>query len=280
MKQTSPVKPDESTAHEQSKLETRDLVLAHDTFKVIDGLCLNLAPGQVTAIVGPNGCGKSTLLNGLARVHAPSGGAVLLDGKDIHRLPSRDVARQIALLPQDNAAPDGLTVSDLIRFGRHPHQGLLRQWSAEDQRALERALAAADLHDLRDRALDTLSGGQRQRAWIAMAIAQATPLLLLDEPTSALDLGHQIEVFELIRELVNTGKTVVMVVHDLVSACRYADQLVAMQGGRVIACGTPEKVMTEDLVRTLYGVDCQIIQDPVSGSPLLVNVRRTAKADA
>lgn len=276
MKQTSPVSHDATASLEQINLEAHDLVLAHDKFTVIDGLSLRLAPGQVTAIVGPNGCGKSTLLNGLARVHAPSGGAVLLNGKDIHQRPSREVARQIALLPQDNSAPDGLTVSDLIRFGRHPHQGLLRQWSAEDQTALNHALAAADLNDLKDRALDTLSGGQRQRAWIAMAIAQSTPLLLLDEPTSALDLGHQIEVFELIQELTGEGKTVVMVVHDLMSACRYADQLVAMRDGRIIAHGKPDTVMTAELVRTLYGVDCQVVKEPVSGCPMLINVRRSA----
>ncbi|WP_165857246.1 ABC transporter ATP-binding protein [Marinobacter sp. JSM 1782161] len=266
-----------ATPFRQIDLQASALGLAHGPHTIIDDLDLTLKPGAVTAIVGPNGCGKSTLLNGLARVHAPSNGVVLLDGKDIHRRPSREVAQEIALLPQDNAAPEGLTVSDLIRFGRQPHQGWLRQWSGDDRDAVERALAAADLESLRHRSLDTLSGGQRQRAWIAMAIAQSTPLLLLDEPTSALDLGHQIEVFELIRELSEQGKTVVMVVHDLVSACRYADELVAMREGAIIAQGAPSDVLTEDLVRELYGVNCQVVPDPACGSPMLVNVRRVGK---
>lgn len=266
-----------ATPFRQIDLQARELGLAHGPHTIIERLDLILKPGAVTAIVGPNGCGKSTLLNGLARVHAPVNGVVLLDGKDIHQRPSREVALEIALLPQDNAAPEGLTVSDLIRFGRQPHQGWLRQWSGDDRDAVERALAAADLENLRHRSLDTLSGGQRQRAWIAMAIAQSTPLLLLDEPTSALDLGHQIEVFELIRDLAEQGKTVVMVVHDLISACRYADELVAMREGTIIAQGSPSDVMTETLVRDLYGVDCQVIPDPACGRPMLVNVRRVEK---
>ncbi|WP_244613307.1 ABC transporter ATP-binding protein [Modicisalibacter radicis] len=244
---------------------------------VIEALDLTLPRGQVTAIVGPNGCGKSTLLAGLARLHAPSAGAVLLDGRDIQRLPARELARRLALLPQQTHAPEGLTVAELIRFGRQPHQGWLRQWSAEDRRVVDEALAAADLANLAERPLEAMSGGQRQRAWIAMAIAQQTPLLLLDEPTSALDLGHQIEVFELIRALAATGKTLVMVVHDLVSACRFADHLVAMHAGRVIAAGSPSTVVTAELVRRLYGVDCTLLSDPATGSPILANMRRTAE---
>ena len=173
-------------------LAADDITLAHRQFVVAENLSLHLPTAQVTAIVGPNGCGKSTLLNGLARIHTPKGGSVLLDGKDIHRLPSKEVARKLALLPQDNTAPEGLTVADLVRFGRQPHQGWMTQWSKEDQRAFDQAIQAADVAGLADRALDTLSGGQRQRAWIAMAVAQQTPLLLLDEPTSALDLGHRL----------------------------------------------------------------------------------------
>lgn len=259
------------------RLEARELSLAHRQTPVIKHLDLSLPPGQVTAIVGPNGCGKSTLLNGLARVHAPAGGVVLLDGNDIHHQPSREVARRLALLPQDNSAPEGLTVTDLIRFGRQPHQGWLRRWSADDQAVLDEALAAADLAGLADRPLDTLSGGQRQRAWIAMSIAQQTPLLLLDEPTSALDLGHQIEVFELIRQLASQGKTVVMVVHDLVSACRYADHLIAMADGAIQARGTPADILTPGLIERLYGVHCDVIHDPVNGAPMLVNLRKARR---
>lgn len=255
-------------------LAADDITLAHRQFIVAENLSLHLPTAQVTAIVGPNGCGKSTLLNGLARIHTPKGGSVLLDGKDIHRLPSKEVARKLALLPQDNTAPEGLTVADLVRFGRQPHQGWMTQWSKEDQRAFDQAIQAADVAELAGRALDTLSGGQRQRAWIAMAVAQQTPLLLLDEPTSALDLGHQIEVFELIRALSGQGKTIAMVVHDLASACRYADHMVAMKNGTIIEEGAPAEIVSPELVQELYGVSCDLIHDPATGSPLLVNVRR------
>lgn len=257
-----------------SGLEAHELGLAYGRHDIIRSLDLSLPQGQVTAIVGPNGCGKSTLLAGLARLHAPSRGSVLLDGQDIQRLPSRTLATRLALLPQDTQAPEGLTVSELIRFGRQPHQGWLRQWSAEDQQVVAEALEAADLHELAERSLDALSGGQRQRAWIAMTIAQQTPLLLLDEPTSALDLGHQIEVFELIRRLAAAGRTVVMVVHDLASACRYADHLVAMHQGDIVAEGDPRDIVTPELVRRLYGIDCTLIPDPETGSPLLAGIRR------
>ncbi|MFB4202669.1 putative siderophore transport system ATP-binding protein YusV [wastewater metagenome] len=261
-----------------SRLQADRLGLAYGRTTIVRELSLALPDGRVTAIVGPNGCGKSTLLAGLARLHPPSGGGVVLDGRDIRDLPTREVARRIALLPQHTVAPEGLTVAELIRFGRHPHQGLMRQWSAEDERVLAESLAAADIEALADRPLDALSGGQRQRAWIAMAIAQQTPLLLLDEPTSALDLGHQLEVFELIRALAASGKTVVMVVHDLVSACRFADHMVAMLDGDVVAEGPPAEVVTPALVRRLYGIECTLIEDPVTGSPMLANPRRPATA--
>ncbi|GKW50268.1 ABC transporter ATP-binding protein [Halomonas sp. NCCP-2165] len=256
------------------RLQAQGLRLAHGRQAVIDGLDLSLPPGRVTAIVGPNGCGKSTLLAGLARLHAPAGGAVLLDGQDIQRLPARTLARRLALLPQEASAPEGLTVGDLIRFGRQPHQGWLRQWSADDQRAVSEALAAADLEALAERPLEALSGGQRQRAWIAMTIAQQTPLLLLDEPTSALDLGHQLEVFELVRRLAEAGRTLALVLHDLPSACRYADHLVAMRDGRIIAQGPPAEVVTRELVRALYDVECTLLNDPATGTPVLTDLRR------
>ncbi len=255
-------------------LSAKDLTLQHGNTTIVESLNLTLPEGKVTAIVGPNGCGKSTLLNGLSRIHHPSHGGVLLDGKDIHKQASRDVARRLALLPQDTIAPDGITVSELIRFGRHPHQSALKQWQMSDQEAIDYALKAADLSALKDRLLDTLSGGQRQRAWIAMSIAQETPLLLLDEPTSALDLGHQIEVFELIKALSEEGKTVAMVVHDLPSACRYADHIVAMKSGKIISEGCPKDVMTKELVLELYGIECDLMPDPMTGSPILINIKR------
>ncbi|CAO1666917.1 ABC transporter [Halomonas sp. NYA30] len=267
--------PSTSMPLSMPSLATQSLGMSYGARLVIEGLNISLPSGQVTAIVGPNGCGKSTLLAGLARLHKPDSGAVLLDGADIQLLPTRQLATQLALLPQEAVAPEGLTVTELIRFGRQPHQGWLRQWSAEDQRVVQHALAAAGLEQLADRPIDALSGGQRQRAWIAMTIAQQTPLLLLDEPTSALDLGHQIEVFELVKHLAHHGRTVVMVLHDLASACRYADHLIAMREGQIVAEGPPVTVVTQDLVRTLYQVECTLLTDPDTGSPLLANVRRS-----
>ncbi|WP_448624910.1 ABC transporter ATP-binding protein [Geodermatophilus sp. URMC 64] len=255
-------------------LGTAALDVGYGGAPVVRALDLALPPGRVTAIVGPNGCGKSTLLGALARVHAPQAGAVLLDGRDLARLRPREAARRIGLLPQTAEAPDGLTVRDLVRYGRHPHQGLLRQWSPDDAAAVDRALAAADLHGLADRPLDTLSGGQRQRAWIAMVVAQETAVVLLDEPTSALDLGHQLEVLELVHDLAASGRTVVLVLHDLSTACRHADHLVAMCGGTVMAEGAPADVVTPELVLDLYGVESVVLADPVTGTPVVCPVRR------
>ena len=263
-----------ATSAGDARLQAQSLGLNYGNTAIIRGLSLRIPQGQVTAIVGPNGCGKSTLLAGLSRLHKPASGSVLLNGKDIASLPSKEVARQLALLPQGASAPDGLTVSELIQFGRQPHQSVLSQWSRHDSDIVQAALDATQLNDLAHRPLESMSGGQRQRAWIAMAIAQATPLLFLDEPTSALDMGHQIEVFELIRALAEAGKTIVMVVHDLSSACRYADHLVAMQQGRIVAEGKPVDVVTPRLVEELYGVSCVLLQDPHSGTPLIAGIRR------
>lgn len=255
-------------------LSTQNLQVCRGKQEVIENLSFTLPENQVTAIVGPNGCGKSTLLNTLGRVLSPKSGHVILNGIDIHTLPSKQVAQKLALLPQETTAPEGMRVLDLVRFGRQPHQQWFSQWSAEDQQIVKTALEAASLLDLQDRELDQLSGGQRQRAWIAMTLAQNTPLLLLDEPTSALDLGHQIEVFELIRNLAQQGKTVAMVVHDLMNAARYATHLIAMHSGQIIAQGSPQDILTPALVYKLYQVHCDVILDPVNGAPLLVNIRR------
>lgn len=259
----------------QAPLGTDSITLKHSDHIIIEDLSVQFPEGKVTAIVGPNGCGKSTLLNGLSRVHLPSAGQIVLQGKDIHSLPAREVAKKLALLPQETSAPDGITVRELIRFGRHPHQSFLKQWGMDDKTAVEFALRSASLGLLGDRLLDTLSGGQRQRAWIAMSIAQETPLLLLDEPTSALDLGHQIEVFDLIRRLSDAGKTIVMVVHDLAMAARYSDHLVAMKDGKIVAQGSPKTVITPEILDNLYGVQCDLLEDPHTGAPILINVRRS-----
>lgn len=258
-------------AYPPTELSTKDLSLAYGERKIVDQLSLCIPPGKVTAIVGPNGCGKSTLLAGLARILTPRSGTVLLDGRAISSMSTREVAHKLALLPQDASAPDGLTVEELIQFGRQPYRGLMRQWSAQDAAIVQAALKATQLETLADRPLDALSGGQRQRAWIAMTVAQDTPLLLLDEPTSALDLGHQIEVLELVRKLSNQGKTVVMVIHDLPSACRYADHLIAMHRGAIIAEGKPADIVTEALVERLYGVRCTLLSEPGTGAPLIIN---------
>jgi len=260
-------------------LRTEQLSLGYGETRVVHALDVALPAGRVTAVVGPNGCGKSTLLGALARLHAPQSGAVVLDGRALASMRPRDAARRIGLLPQDADAPDGLTVRDLVRYGRHPHQGLLRQWSPADAAAVAQALTAADLVDLADRPLDTLSGGQRQRAWIAMVVAQETDVVLLDEPTSALDLGHQLEVLELVHDLARAGRTVVLVLHELSTACRYADHLVAMLDGRIVAEGAPADVVTPDLVRELYGVEAVVLTDPVAGTPVVCPVRRVPEGE-
>jgi iron complex transport system ATP-binding protein len=231
--------------------------------------------------VGRNGCGKSTLLRAPARLLRPRDGAVYLDGRAIRELPTRDVARRLGILPQGPTAPRGLTVRDLVAQGRYPHQGWLRQWWAEDERQVVRALAITGMEPLAGRLLDTLSGGQRQKAWIAMALAQDTELLLLDEPTTFLDLAHQLEVLDLLAELDRTeGRTSVMVLHDLNQAARNAHHLVALKEGRVYAEGSPAAVVTEPLVRAVFGITCRVITDPVAGTPLCIPIGRQHQAAA
>ncbi|MFC9897529.1 ABC transporter ATP-binding protein [Nocardia sp. NPDC127579] len=254
-----------------NELAARDLRLHYGDRAVIDGLTLTLPGGAVTAIVGPNACGKSTLLRGLARLLRPTGGAVTLDGADIHRLAARDLALKLGLLPQQPITPDAITVEALVRLGRYPHQRLLRPWSAQDQAAVDTALRRTGTDALRDQPVDRLSGGQRQRAWIAVALAQETDLLLLDEPTTFLDLRHQLDVLDLVADLhADAGRTVIMVLHDLGQAARYADHLVVLHDGRLAAAGVPGEVLDEDLVRTVFGVDARVIPDPETGTPLVV----------
>ncbi|MEA5052843.1 MAG: ABC transporter ATP-binding protein, partial [Propionicimonas sp.] len=226
--------------------------------------------GELTVIVGPNACGKSTLLKTLARMLPARAGRVLLDGQPIEQLAPKAVARKLGLLPQSPSAPDGITVSDLVARGRYPHQNLLRQWSSGDERAVVEALIAANVADLADRNVDELSGGQRQRVWVAMALAQETPLLLLDEPTTYLDIAHQIEVLNLTRRLHRAGRTVVLVLHDLHLAFRYATYLIVMKQGRIVARGTPEEIVTAELIEQVYDLACQVVPDPVTGRPLVL----------
>jgi iron complex transport system ATP-binding protein len=260
-------------------LAAADISLAYDDRVVVDGLSLTIPDGEVTVIVGANACGKSTLLRGLARLLAPKQGAVLLDGHDIARLPTRTVATRLGILPQQPIAPEGITVSDLVGRGRHPHQRWFRQFSPTDEAAVVSALVATGIDDLADRSVDELSGGQRQRVWIALALAQGAPLMLLDEPTTFLDLAHQVDVLELLADLNETdGRTIVLVLHDLNLACRYASHLVAMRAGTVVAEGRPADVITAELVLDVFGLDAHVVDDPVTGTPMVIPARRHRRA--
>ena len=253
-----------------SRLAARDLAVGYDDRRIIDALDVAIPDGSFTVIVGPNACGKSTLLRSLARLLRPSSGSVVLDGEDIHGLPAKAVAQRLGLLPQSSIAPDGITVVDLVARGRFPHQGMLRRWSDEDERAVREAMAATGVADLSARPVDHLSGGQRQWVWIAMVLAQETPLLLLDEPTTYLDIAYQIEVLELCQRLNRGGRTLVAVLHDLNQAARYATHLVAMRDGALLGQGPPSAVVTAPMVERIFGVRSRIIADPETGTPLVV----------
>jgi len=262
-------------------LAIENLTLGYGDRTVIEGLDLVVPAGRVTAIVGANACGKSTLLRSMSRLLAPRAGHVLLDGKDVHRMPAKQLARTLGLLPQSPIAPEGITVSDLVGRGRHPHQGILSRWSAADDVAVADALDATETAALADRSVDELSGGQRQRVWIAMALAQQTDLLLLDEPTTFLDVSHQIEVLDLLTDLNRSrGTTIVMVLHDLNLAARYSDHLIALASGRIHASGHPADVLTVSTVREVFGLDSRVIVDPTSGKPLMLPIGRHHMHDA
>ncbi len=269
------------------RLSAQNVTLGYEQRVIAENLSVEIPDNSFTVIVGPNACGKSTLLRALSRMLKPSAGQVLLDGHAIGSMPAKKVAKTLGLLPQSSVAPDGITVFDLVSRGRYPHQGLLRQWSQEDERVVLESMAATGVAELADRTVDELSGGQRQRVWIAMALAQQTPLLLLDEPTTYLDIQHQIDVLDLCAELhENQGRTLVAVLHDLNHAARYATHLIAMRGGRVVAEGPPAKVVTAELVEKVFGLRCQIIDDPETGTPLVIPAARkrarpqTAPAEA
>lgn len=265
----------QETPMTRHRLEARDLVLGYGDAAVVDGLTVEVPDGEVTVLVGANACGKSTLLRGLSRLLKPVAGHALLDGKAIHSLPSKEVARTLALLPQSPAVPDGITVVDLVGRGRHPHRSALRAWSSADEDAVTQALVLTDTLDLASRPVDELSGGQRQRVWLAMALAQDTDLLLLDEPTTYLDIAHQVEVLDLLVDLNRErGITIVMVLHDLGLAARYADHLVVMRHGSLHSQGKPADVVTEAMVDEVFGLTCRVVPDPVAGTPLIVPVGR------
>ncbi|HZU92188.1 MAG TPA: ABC transporter ATP-binding protein [Microbacterium sp.] len=260
---------------EAHTLTAEAVTLAYGDRTIIDGLDLAIAPGRITTIVGANGCGKSTLLRSLARLLPPSSGQIVLDGRSVHTRPTKEVARVLGLLPQSPVAPEGIAVADLVGRGRHPHQKMLSRWTSHDYEVVADALAATGTTELADRSVDELSGGQRQRVWIAMALAQETDILLLDEPTTFLDVAHQVEVLDLLTDLsVARGTTIVMVLHDLNLAARYADEIVAMKDGRVHAVGAPSDVVTADLVEEVFGLANHVTIDPVSGKPLVTPIGR------
>lgn len=240
---------------------------------IVEGLTITIPTQAITAIIGPNGCGKSTLLKALARILIPEKGKVEVNEVDIHSQSTKEIARQIGLLPQNPRSPDGITVSDLIQRGRYPHQGIFRQWSREDEASVNNALSLTGLTNFSDKPIDELSGGQRQRVWIAMLLAQETPIMLLDEPTTHLDIAHQIEVLDLLKELTRQhNRTIVMVLHDINLAVRYADNLIAMRDGKIKTFGEPHNVVTAQMMHEVFSIQAQILQDPVSGSPLCIPV--------
>ncbi|MFJ4029016.1 ABC transporter ATP-binding protein [Paenarthrobacter sp. NPDC089989] len=262
-----------------STLSGTGLTLGYEGRIISEDLDVTIPPLSFTAIIGPNACGKSTLLRALSRLLLPKAGRVMLDGKQIQKYSTREVARQLGLLPQSSTAPDGITVMDLVARGRFPHQSLLKQWSPDDEAAVRKAMAATDIEHLADRHINELSGGQRQRVWLALVLAQESPIMLLDEPTTYLDISHQLEILNLCRELHRSGKyTLVAVLHDLNLAFRYADHLIAMKDGVKVAEGSPERIVTAGLIHEVFGLDALVIPDPVTGKPMVVPLEEPSQA--
>ncbi|MEH7384144.1 ABC transporter ATP-binding protein [Bacillus sp. JJ1521] len=252
-------------------LKTESLTLSYGESIIIEDLHLEIPKGEITVFIGGNGCGKSTLLRSLARLLKPKQGAILLEGDAIAKLPTKEVARKLAILPQGPTAPEGLTVLQLVKQGRYPYQNWLKQWTEEDEKMVNHALEATNMKSFAERTVDSLSGGQRQRAWIAMTLAQQTDIILLDEPTTYLDMTHQIEILDLLFELNETEKrTIIMVLHDLNLACRYAHHIVAIKDKQIYGHGKPELIVNGSLVKDVFGMDCEITVDPLFGTPLCI----------
>jgi len=261
------------------RIAVRDLTLAYGQTRVLDALSLPIAPGKVTVLAGPNGCGKSTLLRAIRRLLKGTAGQVLLDDVDIAKLSGKDLALKIGLLAQNPSAPGDMSVEELVRLGRYPHQTMMQPWSPRDAEAVERAMAGTGVIELRTRPISSLSGGQLQRVWIALVLAQETDVICLDEPVNHLDIAHQLECLDLVARLNREhGRTIVLVLHDLNLAARYADELVFVREGRIAARGTPTELMSAALIEEVFGVHATIITDPVHGSPVCIPASRSSAA--
>jgi len=273
--------PTETLPETLHSLAAEGLAVGYDQREIIHDLSVRIPTGKITVIVGANACGKSTLLKTLARLLKPSRGSVLLDGKSIQSIPTREVATKLGLLPQSPTAPEGITVADLVGRGRYPRTRWIRQWTKSDDEAVAAAMMSTDVLEIADRPIDELSGGQRQRVWIAMALAQETDILLLDEPTTFLDLTHQFEVLDLLVDLnKQKERTIVLVLHDLNQACRFGDHLIAMKDGAIVTEGNPREVITEQVVHDIFGLAVKVIPDPVAGTPMVVPIgRHTSRSD-
>lgn len=252
-----------------NRIETKDLSICYDDYLVVDSLNLSIPEGKITSIIGPNGCGKSTVLKTIGRIIKKQKGMVYLDGEDIAKISTKEIAKKMAILPQTPTAPSGLTVKELVSYGRYPHQKGFGKLTTEDKKIVEWAITVTKLNEFQHREIDNLSGGQRQRVWIAMALAQQTDLILLDEPTTYLDMAHQLEVLELLKELNKTQKcTIVMVLHDLNLASRFSDMIVAVNGGKIKASGTPKDVITKDNLKEVFQIDATIVSEPINDCPV------------
>ncbi|WP_054955366.1 ABC transporter ATP-binding protein [Paenibacillus dakarensis] len=271
---TNPDMQNQTISPIRSRLGVEHVTTQYDHRVISENLSLEIPDRSFTVIIGPNACGKSTLLRTLSNLIKPSAGHVLLDGKQISTYKSKEVAKKLGLLPQSSTAPDGITVANLIAYGRYPYQSLFQQWTEEDEKAVMQAMELTNTTELSGRFVDELSGGQRQRVWVAMVLAQQTPLLLLDEPTTFLDIAHQIELLELFTDLNEQGNTLVAVLHDLNHAARYATHLIAMKAGKIIAQGKPSEIVSEELVEEVFGLKCKVIEDPVSHTPLIIPLGR------
>jgi len=254
-----------------NSINTEKLSIAYGNVDIVKDLNLDIPKGKITTIIGPNGCGKSTILKTIARILQPKSGSIYINGKDINGQSSKDIAKTMAVLPQSPNAPNGLTVEELVAYGRFPHQSGFGKLQKEDRDIIDWALEVIGMKEYKSRPIEALSGGQRQRVWIAMALAQQTEILLLDEPTTYLDLAHQLEILQLLQDLNKKEKrTIVMVIHELNNAARFADYMIGVKGGKIICDGEPDKVMTKENLKNIFNIDAEVVKDPRNNKPVCI----------